>query len=138
MEHIQHSKSCERKRMQLAPVIAYRSQYSVLMCITDETYSLFLRRAAAAESAAKPVPNRITVIGSGISCGGCGVGVSVSGGISVAGVVDVGVADGTGVSVGVFAGVFVGVNVDVGGGCVGGCDVGVSAAKAAAETGVLN
>jgi len=44
-------------------------------------YSSFLRREArAAESAAKPVPNRTTVIGSGIGTGPDGVGVDVPGG----------------------------------------------------------
>jgi len=97
------------------------------------------REAAAAESAARPVPKRTTVIGSGISAGGTGVGggVTVCGGCRVSvgpGSVAVGGTDvfvavgGTDVFVAVGGtGVFVAV------GKVG-CEVGVSAANGAAST----
>lgn len=98
-------------------------------------YSAFLLRrdAAAAERAAKPVPNNTTVIGSGISAGGTGVG----GGVTVCGGWSVSVGPGVGVAVG-GSGVGVavggsGVGVAVGGGWVGRL-VGVSAASGAAST----
>lgn len=88
-------------------------------------YSAFLLRrdAAAAERAARPVPNKTTVIGSGISAGGTGVG----GGVTVWGGWRVSVGPGVKVAVG-----GTGVNVAVGGGEVGGA-VGDSAANGAAS-----
>lgn len=98
------------------------------------------REAAAAESAANPVPNSTTVIGSGIVTGAGGAGVSVgAGGASVAVAVAVGGSAGVvGVAVGGSAGVVgvaVGgsvVAVDVGGSV--GCVVGVSAEGSCAKT----
>ena len=110
--------------------------------IVGEAYSpdpSFLRRAAtAAESAAKPVPNRTTVTGSGIGTGpdGGGVGVGVAGGnVTMTG----GVFVGGGVSVGetdVLVGVGVGVSVDgttVSVGVGDGGSVGVSVISAGAS-----
>lgn len=96
-----------------------------------------MRRAAAAESAAKPVPKRTTVMGSGIEtgAGGAGVavgetGVDVGSTVSGAWVATVVAVGGTSVDVG-------GTSVAVGGTSVGtsvGCGVSVSAAGACAKT----
>lgn len=85
-------------------------------------YSLVLRREArAAERAAKPVPNRTTVIGSGIGTGPEGIGVGVSGGnvttcVGVLGTTEVLVGVLVGPT-GVLVGVAVGGVVEVAVGC---------------------
>ena len=100
---------------------------------------LFFRRAAtAADSAANPVPNRTTVIGSGTGTGpegGDTIGVDVS--VTVGTGVAVSVTGGTVVSVGVATDVFVavGVGVSVGGTPV---SVGVGVAGSVAAVSVTN
>ena len=97
------------------------------------------REATAADSAAKPVPKRITVTGSGIGTGpeGVGLGVTVTSGGSVT--IAVGVKVGIGVSVGetgVLVGVAVGVSVGgtpVSVGVGDGGSVGVSVISAGAS-----
>jgi hypothetical protein len=77
------------------------------------------RVATAADSAARPVPNRTTVTGSGIVTGPPGTGVTVATAVAVIGLsVPVGVGPPTGVFVAV-GGCVVAVGVNVGGSAVG-------------------
>jgi hypothetical protein len=106
--------------------LEYFSDATVSSATATSAYSLFLRReATAAESAARPVPKRTTVIGSGIGTGPDtgGTVVGVSGGsvttrvgvlVGPTGVlVDVGVFVGVGVLVAVSVGVAVACSVAV-------------------------
>lgn len=110
---------------------------SFLLIVLQNDYSLRRRAATAAESAARPEPNKTMVTGSGIAGGGDegGRGVAVGGsGIAVPSGVFVGVGEG---SSGTFVGVLVGgstVGVSVGGTSVG-VDVGGSVAVVSAAGG---
>lgn len=91
------------------------------------------RVATAADSAARPVPNRTTVTGSGIVTGPPGTGVTVATGVVLA----VAEAMALGVEVGPAGGVFVavgGTGVNVGGSVVGVSPAGASCAKTTAGT----
>jgi hypothetical protein len=96
-------------------LLAYSLSYSASYSSSRLLLSFLRRFAAAAERAARPVPNKTTVIGSGIATGAAGgrgvaVGSSGSGGSSVlVGVAVGGVTPGSGVFVLVGTGVRVGV-----------------------------
>ena len=63
------------------PLSRQCQDYSSLLVVVS-LFSFLRRRAAAAERAAKPVPKRTTVIGSGIETGDGGTGVLVGRGVS--------------------------------------------------------